>query len=177
MAHVNIEIKARCRAPRRIRAVLSKHGARFVGVDNQTDTYFKVPQGRLKLREGNVENALIFYNRPNKSGPKQADVCLYRCQPSSGLKDVLAGALEVLTVVRKKREIYFIGNVKFHIDKVDGLGGFVEIEAIDKTGIIGKKKLLIQCRRFMKLFGIRKTDLVDRSYSDMVATKQHRQPG
>ena len=73
-----------------------------------------------------------------------------------------------MAVVDKKREIYFIDNVKFHIDKVKGLGNFIEIEAIDKTGKIGKKKLLEQCNYYIKLFGIKNTDLLSNSYSDLL---------
>ena len=61
--------------------------------------------------------------------------------PKSSLKEVLTKALGVLTVVDKKREIYFIGNVKFHIDTVESLGTFIEIEAQDHDGTIGKDKL------------------------------------
>lgn len=69
MAHTNVEIKARCCNPGRIRNILTGKNADFMGTDHQTDTYFKVSQGRLKLREGDIENALIFYNRPDEAGP------------------------------------------------------------------------------------------------------------
>jgi predicted adenylyl cyclase CyaB len=75
--------------------------------------------------------------------------------------------LGVLVVVDKEREIYFIDNVKFHLDKVKNLGNFVEIEAIDNKNI-GKEKLLKQCNEYMKLFSIDKKDLIAESYSDML---------
>jgi len=170
MTHVNIEIKAKCGDPQHIRQLLEDSSAKFKGVDHQVDTYFRVPNGRLKLRQGNIENGLIFYNRPNAAGPKRADVSLFRTDTPGGaqLHETLTGALETLVVVDKQREIYFIDNVKFHIDNVEGLGHFVEIEAIDKDGMLGIEKLRIQCDYFIKLFGITNTDLVNVSYSDLL---------
>ena len=59
--HLNVEIKAKCSDPKRVRNILESKGAEYRGLDHQIDTYFRVPNGRLKLREGNIENALIFY--------------------------------------------------------------------------------------------------------------------
>ncbi len=168
--HINVEIKAKSGNQEAIRELLKSKGADFKGVDHQTDTYFKAKDGRLKMREGNIENSLIYYQRENKAGPKQSDVILYKTEAESGssLKRILEHALEVRVVVDKTREIYFIGNVKFHIDSVKGLGTFVEIEAIDKDGTIGREKLLEQCRYYLELFGISDEDLVMGSYSDMI---------
>ena len=168
MQRLNIEIKARCQYPERIRSLLQTLGADFIGEDHQVDTYFGVKQGRLKLRQGNIEQALIYYRRKDQPGPKKSEVLLY--QPGSGtdLKQVLSAALEVSVIVDKVRSIYFIQNVKFHIDTVKGLGSFVEIEAIDKDGTIGAKRLNEQCRHFMDLLSIDPADLVDRSYSDLL---------
>lgn len=167
MGHVNVEIKARCANRERVRSKLRELGADYKGTDRQTDTYFDVGKGRLKLREGNIENSLIHYEREDGAGPKESEVSLCPVEGGSGLKGVLAAALGVVRVVKKEREIYFIGNVKFHIDRVEGLGEFVEIEAIDATGSIGRDKLLGQCRGYMELFGISEEDLVRGSYSDM----------
>jgi predicted adenylyl cyclase CyaB len=170
MAHVNIEIKAKCTQPQHIRRILNENGADFKGTDHQADTYFKVPRGRLKLRQGTIENSLIFYERPNTAGPRRADVSLFRTDGAGGkqLYETLTAALEMLVVVDKQREIYFIGNVKFHLDTVEGLGSFVEIEAIDETGGIGPEQLRAQCDRYQNLLGIRPDDLVDVSYSDLL---------
>ena len=80
----------------------------------------------------------------------------------------LTAALGIFKIVDKQRRIYFIGNVKFHIDEVKGLGSFVEIEAIDEDGNIGLEKLNGQCGYYMELFGLSEEDLVEGSYSDMV---------
>src|SRR3989338_4175717 len=76
MAHTNIEIKARSTNQDQIRAFFLKNGADFKGTDHQIDTYFKVENGRLKLREGNIENFLVFYEREDKEEPKQSNVIL-----------------------------------------------------------------------------------------------------
>jgi predicted adenylyl cyclase CyaB len=147
-------------------------GAEFRGTDHQRDTYYRVPFGRLKLRQGNIEKALIHYHRPDQAGPKTSEVHLAPVVHDVALARVLADALGWLVVVDKVREIYFIGNVKFHIDTVEGLGRFVEIEAIDTAGDIPREELQRQCRHYMQAFGIREPDLVSDSYSDMLLRLQ-----
>ncbi len=168
MSIVNIEIKAKLADAVMVRQILNDRNARFIGTDHQVDTYFNVVNGRLKLREGNIENALIYYKRDDKPGPKKSDVRLYKSKPDSSLKSLLEESMGVLAVVDKVREIYFIDNVKFHIDEVEGLGIFVEIEAIDKTGELGQERLLEQCNYYLELFGIKENELIPVSYSDLV---------
>jgi len=168
LPHINIEIKARTTEPDRIREILKTNNTDFIGVDHQVDTYFKVDSGCLKLREGNIENHLIYYERENTRGPKKSSVFLYKNNPDSNLKEILTKSLGVLAVVDKHREIYFIDNVKFHLDNVVGLGTFVEIEAIDKDGTIGNEKLLEQCNYYLELLLISKEDLIATSYSDLL---------
>ena len=172
MSHINIEVKARSDALDTIREILKSRNADFKGTDHQIDTYFKVRFGRLKLREGNIENYLIHYEREDKGGPKQSNISLYKPGPESSLKGLLAKALGILAVVDKHREIYFIDNVKFHLDRVKGLGTFVEIEAIDKDGNIGRDTLMKQCNFFIGLFKISQDDMVYSSYSDLLLRKQ-----
>lgn len=168
MSHLNIEIKAKSLELERVRDILKSNNADFKGIDHQVDTYFKVNSGRLKLREGNIENHLIYYERENKGGPKKSLVVLYKYNPDQNLKETLTRSLGVLAVVNKHREIYFIDNVKFHLDNVMGLGYFVEIEAIDDDGSIGSEKLHEQCKHYLKLLNISKEDLLENSYSDLV---------
>lgn len=177
MPHLNVEIKARSEHPERIRQILSERNALFKGLDRQIDTYFTVPNGRLKLRQGRIECQLIHYERPDQAGPKPSLVTLYQPGPEPAvkeLKELLTRALGVLIVVDKQREIYFIDNVKFHIDTVEQLGSFVEIEAIDTSGEIGRGILLRQCRDYMALFGIQDRDLVECSYSDLLLCEMRR---
>jgi len=168
MSHLNIEIKASCPNLDRIRDLLKSKNAVFKGIDHQVDTYFKVNSGRLKLREGNIENHLIYYERENKGEPKESLVILHKYNPDQSLKEILTRSLGILAVVNKHREIYFIDNVKFHLDNVKGLGYFVEIEAIDEDGSIGSEKLHEQCKYYLRLLNISKEDLLENSYSDLM---------
>lgn len=165
---LNVEIKARLVDPAFVRKTLKELKADFRGIDNQTDTYFNCPNGRLKLRQGNIENSLIFYRRPDNTGPRESEVNLTRLAPGTNLRETLAAALGVKVRVKKTREIYFAGNVKFHIDNVEGLGAYCEIEAIDETGSIGRDELYRQCRHYMALLRISESHTLDCSYSDLL---------
>ena len=173
---INVEIKARATEEQQLAAVewlggfaMGPDGSSmtFKGVDRQIDTYFKVPNGRLKLREGNIENCLIQYDRPNQSGPKVSKYNLIYVREGD-IKDALTKALGLLAIVDKTRSIYYIGNIKIHFDKVLGLGRFIEIEARDEEENIGLVKLTEQTNQLMEVFKIRPEDLITDSYSDMI---------
>jgi predicted adenylyl cyclase CyaB len=168
MPFINIEIKARTNNADAIRQYLLAHGAEFKGIDYQTDTYFAVPKGRLKLRQGNIENNLIWYERNDQPGPKQSSFQLLPVQDADGLKAILTNSIGIKVIVEKKREIYFIDNIKFHIDVLQGLGHFVEIEASNKTADLPVEQLHEQCHYYMHAFAIMPGDLVFNSYSDML---------
>ena len=144
-----------------------RRGARRNG--HGVDTYFRCPRGRLKIREGNIENYLIHYDREDATGPKRSLVTIYKPPYDPALREVLTRFLDVQIVVRKTREIYYIENVKFHIDQVDGLGQFIEIEAIDEKGLFGEDHLRLQVEKYLRLFRITPSELIEYSYSDMLA--------
>jgi adenylate cyclase class 2 len=173
--HLNYEFKARTARQDEQEAILKAQGPRFVGEDHQVDTYFNVPHGRMKLREGNIENSLIHYHRVNTAGAKQSHVLLYEHQPAPALKAILSAALGIKVVVDKRRRIYFIDNVKFHFDYVEGLGTFVEVEAIGLDGSIGLAQLQEQCTRYAALLGIQPGDYMAESYSDLLIEKSSSQ--
>ena len=163
------EIKATCKDAAALENMLKANGADYKGLDHQIDTYFIVPDGRLKLREGSIENTLIYYQRVEANGIKSSEVKYVSLMQEQvlGMKNLLMAIHEVLVVVDKQRKIFFIDNVKFHIDEVKGLGAFVEIEAIGEQG--GDYQVLSeQCQTFMDKFSIAKEDCLDRSYSDML---------
>jgi predicted adenylyl cyclase CyaB len=169
--HINYEFKASCSDIEALETKLKELDPLFIGIDHQIDTYFNIPNGRLKLREGNIENSLIHYNRTNTAGAKQSDVTLYQHQPDKNLKEALSKALGIKVIVDKRRKIYFIGNVKFHFDDVKELGSFIEVEAIDKDGSIGIEKLEEQCDAYIQLFGITTDQFIAESYSDLLEKK------
>jgi adenylate cyclase class 2 len=168
MSFLNVEIKAICKDPASIRNYLFSNNAEFRGVDEQTDTYFNIADGRLKIREGNIENNLIFYKRTDQAGPKNSHFHLVKVNDAKELKEVLTESMGVKVVVKKKREIYYINNIKFHIDEVPGLGSFVEIEAGNILADLSQEELKEQCEFYLREFGIKPEDLIDVSYSDML---------
>ena len=170
MKAIIIEIKVRCINPEEIETILLNNNARYEGSDRQIDTYFNSDSGRVKLREGNIENSLIFYQRNERKGQKKSEVILYKTTGDcNALKEILANTLGIRNVVDKIRKIFFIENVKFHIDQVKGLGSFVEIEAIDMSGKVGEEELRKQCNNSIRLLGLEQAGFLDQSYSDMVA--------
>jgi adenylate cyclase, class 2 len=172
MSYLNVEIKARCTDAHPLREYLKSQQAECRGTDHQTDTYFNSPNGRLKLREGNIENNLIFYERADQAGPKQSFFKLVKIPDAAALKDVLTASMGVKVVVSKKREIWYIRNVKFHIDVVEGLGAFMEIEAGNLLAPeLSQPELQAQCDQYMKAMGIREADLLQVSYSDLLLCK------
>jgi adenylate cyclase class 2 len=168
MSYLNVEIKARCTNPAFIRNYLLSNNALYKGLDEQTDTYFKVTNGRLKLREGNIENNLIWYERENEAGPKSSYFKLVKIEDAPGLKDALTQSIGIKVIVKKRREIYYINHVKFHIDEVPGLGSFIEIEAGNILADLTKEELQEQCDFYMKTLNVQEKDLVNVSYSDML---------
>ncbi len=168
MAILNFEFKARTIELDNLEKKLSELYPKFIGEDNQTDTYFNVAKGRLKLREGNIENSLIYYERQNTAGAKQSDVLLYSHTPDKTLKDILIKLHGIKVIVEKRRRIYFIDNVKFHFDRIAELGTFIEVEAIDKDGSLGIEKLKEQADKYAEFFNIKDKDFIAISYSDML---------
>jgi predicted adenylyl cyclase CyaB len=169
MKLLNFEFKAHLHDEVHVRATLKRLRARFLGTDHQIDTYFRVPSGRLKVREGRLENSLIHYRRTNTARARRSTVEMMLLPRRNSVRAILSGALGVLAVVDKRREIYFVGNVKIHLDRVRGLGTFLEVEAMTRSGDI--KKVRAQAVKFQKLFAISPADIVPQSYSDMTLEK------
>lgn len=175
MSSINVEIKAKTNRVTEIREFLLLNGAEFKGTDLQVDTYFHVEAGRLKLREGNIENNLIYYNRDNVSGPKVSNFDLLPVTDAAVLKTMLTKAVGVKVVVKKVREIFYIGNVKFHLDTLEGFGSFVEIEASNLNLTISVDDLRQQCNSYMNAFQIKEADLVAVSYSELLLSSQDKE--
>lgn len=168
MPHKNIEFKARVNNLELVENKLATLNPQLLGLDHQVDTYFNTSTGRLKLREGNIENALIYYNRENIAGSKLSQVILYKHTPDNSLKTILTTTLGIKVVVDKRRKIYFLANVKFHFDTVQELGTFIEVEAIDNDGSKSVEFLESQCNHYASFFGIQETDFISHSYSDLL---------
>lgn len=166
MGKENIEIKTRYGKHEYARKLLQEKEARETGTDHQIDTYFNVEKGRLKIREGNIENKLIYYERKDKKGPKVSKVTLCELKNPEEVKEVLRKTLGVKSIVDKQRKIYWIENVKVHLDKVKGLGKFLEFELMkDKKGNYRSREDL---EELMQEFQVEQEELLNKSYSDML---------
>ena len=104
MNRLNFEFKATAANIDELEEKLKTLEPIFKGVDHQIDTYFNVEKGRLKLREGTIENALIYYERENIGGAKQSDILLYQHVPNASLKQLLTKVHGIKAVVDKSRK-------------------------------------------------------------------------
>jgi adenylate cyclase class 2 len=164
----NLELKARDRDPARSVEVCLDLGAEDGGTLLQRDTYFKAPRGRLKLREVPDGVAhLIAYERPDLPGEKESRYRLVEVREPVELREALAAALGITVVVEKARRLFLFGGVRIHIDRVDGLGDFIEFEGVAGDGEDPETftGLLAELRQS---FGIRDEDLLRDSYSDLL---------
>lgn len=168
----NYEFKVKVNELEKYESKLLSLNPDYRGLDHQIDTYFNVRHGRLKLREGNIENSLINYDRENIQGAKESQIILYKHNPDPALKEILTRQLGIKVIVEKKRIIYFIDNVKFHFDLVEDLGTFMEVEAIDSEGKFTTEKLKQQCGKYFDFFELSDDMLIDKSYSDMIMELQ-----
>jgi predicted adenylyl cyclase CyaB len=164
----NIELKARLSDPSAAQAIAAQLCNGQFETQRQTDTYFHCPSGRLKLREINGREAqLVWYQRPDQSAAKGSDYLLVPVAEPALLHAALSGALGVRGVVRKTRRVYLYQNVRIHLDEVEGLGSFLEFEAVLDDGMSDEAghAQLAQLRRE---FGLSETDLLAGSYGDML---------
>jgi predicted adenylyl cyclase CyaB len=127
----NIEIKARLDDLERLRDRLAALPVRGEEHLEQADTFFETARGRLKLREfGDGSAELIYYERPDQPGAKLCRYERLRCPEAVALKGMLTAALGVRGTVTKHRDVYLVGQTRVHLDSVEGLGSFLEVEVV-----------------------------------------------
>jgi adenylate cyclase, class 2 len=165
----NVELKARYPDLDKGRRAAEALGAEHVGVERQVDTYFACPAGRLKLRESTRTGAtLIWYERPDQPDAKTSHYLLADATDATTMRALLGRALGERLVVDKQRDLYLWRNVRIHLDDVQGLGRFLEFEAVlgpDDSIANGQH----QVAELIKTFGVRPEDQLDGSYSDLLA--------
>ncbi len=168
----NIEIKARARDFNDIRTRAAALTDTPVQVIAQEDTFFSVPQGRLKLRVRNPDPAqLIYYERPDQDGPKRSDYQIFETGDPDHLKLTLGRALGVRGVVRKTRYLYLVGQTRVHVDDVEGLGQFMELEVVLRPGQPDADGQAIANELMAKL-GVEPSDLLEGAYMDLLEQRQ-----
>lgn len=125
----NVEYKAELRDLDLARSICRAIKASPIIVMDQVDTYYRIPSGRLKKRECPGEpTEYIFYDRPDRTRPKLSHFVIYSEQQA--LERFGVRPLPVWVVVRKRRELFMHGQVRIHLDTVEGLGRFLEFEAL-----------------------------------------------
>lgn len=168
----NVEIKARVADPEGVARVARElaGGAEPV-VLTQEDTFFPCATGRLKLRKlGPERGELIHYLRPDAAGPKTSAYTLVPTATPDLLCDTLAAALGVTVIVRKTRLLWLVGPTRIHLDRVEGLGDFLELEVVlapDQPPAEGEAV----ARGLMAKLGVREEDLVEGAYADLLLVK------
>lgn len=166
----NVEIKARLSPGRAafVRSEALARASRPPEVLVQTDTFYAVPRGRLKLRvfaDGSGE--LIAYDRPDRAGPKLSSYVRSSCSEPGALHEALSRSVGARGVVEKRREVIQVGQTRVHLDEVRGLGHFLELEVVlreDQSTAEGEAV----ARELMALFEIDAASLVDVAYIDLL---------
>jgi predicted adenylyl cyclase CyaB len=141
-------------------------------VMEQVDTYFHAAHGRLKLRESAgassaCEATLIAYDRPDRTDVRASDYHLVAVSDAAGVKSALSAALGVRGVVRKRREVHMYHNVRIHLDDVEGLGTFVELEAVISPEV-DEHVSLTRLEALCGLLGLSRDDGIAGSYADLL---------
>jgi predicted adenylyl cyclase CyaB len=164
----NVEIKARARDAARQRRLARELAPGEPEVIEQQDTFFRVPRGRLKLRVfGDGSGELIYYERPDSS---EASVSEYRLAPTAdpeSLRETLGAALGLRATVRKRRTLYRCGQTRIHLDQVEGLGDYLELEVVLREDQSAAEGAVI-AQQLMERLEVRDSDLVDRAYVDLL---------
>lgn len=140
-------------------------------VMNQVDTYFRVQDGRLKLREFEDQDAeLIFYDRPNAKGPKLSSYIKQKFSnnEATNLKKMLQSSIGVVGTVHKKRHLFMVEQTRIHIDDVQQLGHFMEFEVVLKE-IESIEYGQGIAEQLMSRFNVSENDLICESYINLLS--------
>jgi predicted adenylyl cyclase CyaB len=166
----NIELKARDRDRMRSLATCNEIGAEPQGALLQRDTYFQARHGRLKLREQEgARPHLIAYERPDDMEARESRYRIIEMDEPEELKAALGGTLGVGAVVAKERRLFLWEGVRIHLDRVAGLGDFIEFEAVaDADSDLSYEEAQVMSLR--RAFEIDEVDLVAGSYCDLVSS-------
>lgn len=161
----NYEIKCRISDLAKYIKILKQEKSYLYSRETQTDIYYKIKKGRLKLRIINNESAsLIYYERSDKAKIRTSNYIISRTNDFKQLDDILKSQFNLLTVVLKVRDIFIKDNIRIHLDRVKELGDFLEIEIIYKELSSAKK----QMENLIRILNLNKNEFIKYSYSDML---------
>ena len=167
----NIEIKARIESVEAMSikaAALADQGPIEI---LQDDTFFMCERGRLKLRAFSAnEGQLIFYQRPDQPGPKESFFIISPTSSPDALREALSLAYGQAGRVRKHRTLYFVGRTRVHLDRVEDLGNFLELEIVLSEGERSAQGVE-EAHKLMAALGIASTQLIEGACVDLLAQK------
>ncbi len=164
----NIEIKARARHFQELKRRAESLSDVPLVVIPQEDTFFNVEHGRLKVRVlSPAQGQLIYYERSDQDGPKRSDYHIAETSDPENLRRVLELAYGIRGVVRKTRYLYLAGQTRIHLDDVEGLGQFMELEVVLRAGQSDADGQAV-AEDLMKKLGIQQDDLLEGAYMDMI---------
>jgi predicted adenylyl cyclase CyaB len=164
----NIEIKARVESIEsllpRVKTIADGGPTEML----QDDTFFSCPNGRLKLRAfSETAGELIFYQRPDGAGPKESFYMICRTSSPNTLREVLSLAYGASGRVRKHRTLFMAGRTRIHLDRVEGLGDFLELEVVLSEGQATQSGVKI-AHELLNTLGISRDQLVEGAYVDLL---------
>ena len=164
----NIEIKAKMPDMPLLRTLVESIADVGPEIIEHEDTFFNSPNGRLKLRDFlDGTGVLIYYQRDDSTGPAESDYVLSPTDDPEALKTVLAGALGLKAVVRKRRTLYKIGQTRVHLDEVENLGPFVELEVVLSENQTSDEGITI-AKELMEKLEIKQDYLEKTAYVDLL---------
>jgi len=167
----NIEIKARIPAIEAIAPLASAIADQGPVEIFQDDTFFRCDAGRLKLRQFSPDNGeLIFYRRANQAGPKESFYLRSATTQPATLRESLSLAYGESGRVIKQRTLFIVGRTRIHLDRVQGLGDFLELEVVlsDDDTLEGGTR---EAQQIMQQLGIEASRLIETAYVDLLAAQ------
>ncbi|OWW22395.1 class IV adenylate cyclase [Noviherbaspirillum denitrificans] len=163
----NIEIKARIRSVEALNPLVEAIAAEGAVEIVQDDTFFHCENGRLKLRVfASGDGELIFYRRANQSGPKESFYVRTPTASPDTLRETLTLAYGQAGRVRKHRTLYLAGRTRVHLDRVEGLGDFLELEVVLEEHE-GAEAGVREAHALMARLGVQESQLVQAAYVDL----------
>jgi predicted adenylyl cyclase CyaB len=170
LAKTTIELKAQITNRDSIRDLLLNNSANYIGRYHQIDTYFKTDRGRLKLRELDGQNRahLIFLQREDVNGPKESKVWKVEIQDPKSLKELISQVLPINVIIEKDREVYMCNSVQVHLDKVERLGEFLELEKEVQNTPESKGKGREELELLLKKLKVNRQTLQKRAYAELI---------
>jgi adenylate cyclase len=165
----NIEIKARITGRfdeiTHLAAQIADSGSAIL---NQEDIFYNVPNGRLKLRTENNRSELIYYLRADQSGPKESNYIVLPVPDAENAKKILAEIHGQRAIVRKQRTLYLAGQTRIHLDRVEGLGDFLELEVVMRDDQPAAEGDAI-ARQIMTRLTVTDDELIEAAYVDLLS--------